>query len=121
VNSGTNYEGKYFVLNEDIEYDPDNLTIDNDGDGIGDSNYTAIGNYNYGFKGHFDGQGHTISGIRIYSGTNSNYWYQGLFGRIYGEYAEVKNVTLADARIRKGGDWQVQGHVSSCSSRRAES
>ena len=89
VNSGALYSGTYFQLANDIEYSYAGL-------GATDSNYTPIGNDPSGhfFSGHFDGGGHKISGIRIYSGDNS----QGLFG--YNTYdAEVKNVTLADARI----------------------
>ena len=108
VNSGTGddyaasgYSGKYFQLGADIAYDPDVLTIDNDEDGTDDSNFTAIGddNGNKPFKGHFDGNNHTISGIRI----NKVAFCQGLFGCIKGEgdnKAEVKNVILDDAIIK---------------------
>ena len=89
VNSGTGdyyaasgYSGTYFRLGADIEYT------------VAENNYTAIGNNSRPFKGHFDGQGHTISGIRI----NSDSGYQGLFGEI-GSGAEVKNVILTDAQI----------------------
>ena len=131
VNSGTDDDGnfdadaasgyryKYFVLTNDIEYDPKILTIDNDNNGTMDSNYTPIGGYS-SFKGHFDGQGHTVSGIRIYkSGNTTADRYQGLFGYIVGESAEVKNVILADARIT-GYDYTGgiagynSGSVSNC-------
>ena len=56
VNSGNNFSGIYFKLGNNIEYDPNNLTIDGDGDGNNDSNYTAIGGNHDGsykvFKGH---------------------------------------------------------------------
>ena len=52
---------------------------------------------NDGFKGHFDGKGHTVSGIRIFDSSYS----QGIFGCI--AYAEVKNVTLSDSRITSEG------------------
>ncbi|MBR4898100.1 MAG: hypothetical protein IKZ48_04870 [Prevotella sp.] len=107
VNQGNRYRydednpvGYYFKLGADIAYDPDELTIDNDGDGINDSNYTPIGAYvNYAwldFGGTFDGDGHTISGIRVYM-TDGIGQYQGLFGHVYG--GTIKNVTLADAQI----------------------
>ena len=99
VNSGTveaasGYEGKYFVLTKDLNY-----THKADGEEGADTenNYTAIGyagGVAHPFRGHFDGQGHTVSGIRIYKIDDI---YQGLFGCTYG--GEVKNVTLADARI----------------------
>lgn len=98
-----NYSGTYFKLGADIKYDPDELTIDNDNNGVGDSNYEAIGGYHDGrdqyFEGIFDGQGHTVSGIRIYKSSRGyTDWYQGLFGEI-SDPAEVKNVILADATI----------------------
>ena len=91
------FTGKYFKLGCDITYnhetDWDNITST-------ENNYTSIGfkeNYDtYVFNGHFDGDGHTISGIRIYR--DDGFSCIGLFGNI-GSEAEVKNVILADARI----------------------
>ena len=110
VNSGVSeYADKYFKLGADLEYDRNDLAIDNDGNGTGDSNYKAIGICvfdddnntpiaDYSFKGHFDGEGHTISGIVIYRGGNDdNNDLQGLFGQT--SKAEIKNITLADAHI----------------------
>ena len=112
-------DGYFFKLGADIEYDPNVLTIDNDGDGNGDSNYTPIGYYDlifddqgirtipvmFPFAGHFDGANHVVSGIRIYKGGTkpATDYCQGLFGVIgidpeFGT-AEVKNVILADAHI----------------------
>ena len=96
VNSGTGdadaangYSGKYFVLGADIAYDPN--AVDANGE-----NFTAIGNYfsNHPFNGTFDGQGHTISGIRI---NKDHKDFQGLFSYVNG--GTVKNVTLAEANI----------------------
>ncbi|MBR4829347.1 MAG: hypothetical protein IKZ92_06060, partial [Muribaculaceae bacterium] len=73
--------------------------------GLGDTgeNFTTIGGYFNGsdknFCGTYDGQGHTISGIRLYkNGTGAQSMNQGLFGRI-NTGATIKNVILADARI----------------------
>lgn len=85
----------YYVLGNDIQY-----TYENDND----NNFTAIGTLDNPFEGHFDGDGHTISGIRIFmggnnTGTDNN---QGLFaciGSTVGSSAEVKDVTLDDCRI----------------------
>ncbi|MBE6270988.1 MAG: hypothetical protein E7101_08560 [Prevotella ruminicola] len=98
VNSGTEHEGDYFVLTTDLTYSHE--TDWNDASST-ENNFTPIGGYfndfRY-FKGHFDGQGHTISGIRIYqSGSETEKRYAALFGLIDG--AEVKNVFLADARF----------------------
>lgn len=91
VNSGTGYGDKYFKLVNDLSFSY--TTAWNSTDAY-TSNFTAIGNYDHLFQGHFDGNNKTISGLRI----NSNSNFQGLFGSIYGS-AEVKNVTIADARI----------------------
>ena len=91
------FTGKYFKLGCDITYthnsDWNDATSKED-------NYTPIGfqhNYDkYVFNGHFDGDGHTVSGIRIHK--DELYSCLGLFGLI-GSDAEVKNVILDDARI----------------------
>ena len=90
VNRGMAYSGKHFVLDNDIAYDPNALDANGE-------NYTAIGNYWYAFGGTFDGQGHTVSGIRIYKdGTDYEDNYLGLFADNLGT---IQNVTLADAHI----------------------
>ena len=68
-----------------------------------ESNFEAIGNYDlYWFSGHFLGNGHTISGIRIRQGSKNN---QGLFG--YSSLAVISGIILTDADItgfeRTGG------------------
>ena len=101
VNSGANeYSGTYFALSGDVEFEHKAAT---DPDAETENNYTAIGYYDgtndYYFKGHFDGCGHTVKGIRIYKGsTGAVDGYQGLFGQI-GEGGSVSHVTLDDARI----------------------
>lgn len=70
------FSDKYFKVMNDITFSYDGL-------GETESNFTAIGNdddIRY-FGGHFDGDGHTISGIRIYKGGEDREDnYQGLFG-----------------------------------------
>ena len=102
VNSGTAYKNMYFKQTADIAYSTE---------GVGDteSNFTAIGNQSHYFRGHYDGQGHTISGIRIYKGgKNDADDYQGLFGKI-NQYADVRGITLADTRIT--GFYNIGGIV----------
>ena len=91
VNNGTSdFSNTYFMLGADIVYPHGRSTTEN--------NYTAIGNNNRAFKGHFDGNGHTVSGIRIYhSGNGDADMYQGLFGKTDG--ADIHDLTLADAHI----------------------
>jgi len=106
--------GKYFRLGNDINYDPDVLTVDLDNDGFNDSNHTPIGDCyidNMGdpipqsvFLGTFDGCGHTISGIRI---NNPNGSLMGIFGNlgkgIYSDFGgyigTVENLTVSNTSI----------------------
>jgi len=114
--TANDYSGIYFKLGADIEYDYSTLSST-------ESNYEAIGDNSHAFAGHFDGDGHTISGIRIYKGgedkTTYTDDYQGLFGKI-SSTAEVKNVTLADATItgykRIGGivGYSDKGTITGC-------
>lgn len=93
--TANDFSGKYFVLGNDITYSYEGL-------GDTESNYTAIGVFFSSikkFEGSFNGQGHTVKGIRICKDGNSNDDdYQGLFGRI-GEGGSVSHVTVSDARI----------------------
>ncbi|MCR4852038.1 MAG: hypothetical protein K5893_00420 [Prevotella sp.] len=86
VNAGGTYEGKYFVLANDIEY---NGT---------ENNYQPIGNVStkYYFAGTFDGKGYAISGINV----NKTTGRQAIFGVMKGT---VKDLTLKNSTIC-GGD-----------------
>ena len=120
VNSGAySYEGKYFLLMNDLCYEHTSAWNDTTST---ENNYTAIGcayfdgtNHDYRFRGHFLGDGHTISGIRIYK----NDGHQGLFGRL-GEGAEVSGVTLTDTRISADNGtsgivgYNYRGSVTGC-------
>ena len=92
------YSGKYFKLANDINYphtsDWNNFTSD-------ENNFEAIGgdSNNCHFRGHFDGNNKTISGIRIYKGDKGIADdYKGIFGRT-ANGADIHDLTLADARI----------------------
>ena len=79
--------------------------------------WKPIGTSNNPFKGTFDGQGHTISGLYVNLKKN----YVGLFGHV-GKGGTVKNVTLADSyvsgNISVGGicGWNDGGTVENCTS-----
>ena len=89
--------GKEFVLNADLD--------------MSAHLWTPIGTESRRFVGNFNGNGHTISGIRV----NSEGSYNGLFGYVEGTYTEaryynkikrcdyIKNFVLTDSYI-KGGD-----------------
>lgn len=104
------YVNTYFVLKNDIvlnEYyikgiqnDIENF-VENGEIGILNpdvNQWLPIGNENYPFAGHFDGEGHVISGI--YIATDKN--YQGLFG-VCAETSSIENVNIQAATIRVNG------------------
>ena len=115
VNSGTDptdtkkyedYTDTYFELGRDIEYAH---TTDWDDAASTEKNFTSIGCFMHttgiyyaerSFNGHFDGKGHRISGIRIFSRSNSYCiaGYEGIFGNI-GPSATVSGIILDDTRI----------------------
>ena len=84
--SANTFSGTYFELGADIAYSYDGL-------GEGESNYTPIGDNQHSFSGTFDGQGHTVSGIRISDPDGSN---KAIFSRIEGT---VKNLKLDNSTI----------------------
>ena len=88
VNRSNSYENTYFKLAADLDYSDVALTDGN--------NYTPIAsntkNDDLRFKGHFDGDYHTISGIRISRGNA----YLGLIGVFEGE---LKNLTIENSSI----------------------
>ena len=87
VNGGANTENATFVLANDIDLKE---WCDTNG------NWVPIGKYSTGFefKGTFDGNGHTISNLRINNASASN---QGLFG--YASHSLIKNVNLKNVDI----------------------
>ncbi|MDL2273420.1 S-layer homology domain-containing protein [Oscillospiraceae bacterium OttesenSCG-928-G22] len=85
-NSG---EQVYLLLMQDIDLSAYGIVF-NDGKG-----WEPIGlNAGCSFAGHFDGGGFTVSGLYINKNTN----YAGLFGYVDG--GEIKNLGLADVRVR---------------------
>jgi len=97
VNVNTNTcSGKRFKMTTDISFSPSSEWNNTSSD---ENNFTAIGGESIHFKGTFDGQNHTISGIRIYQGSSN---YQGLFGYVDNDGTDrgtVKNVILTNTRI----------------------
>ena len=79
VNSGTNYSGTTVLLDSDLDFS-----------GGYSEQFSVIGyNSNNYFNGVFDGQGHTISNLRVNS---SSLEYIGLFG--YSQGATIQNVVI---------------------------
>ena len=122
VNSGNAYYGKYFKLDADITY-PHTSAWDNNNST--ENNYVSIGTANHKFCGNFDGNYHTISGIRIYKDNlgvggdfDNNGGRIGIFGYI--NNATIEKIILTDCRYTGYNDvggivGQMQGgKVSHC-------
>lgn len=79
ANSGNNFAGKTVKLANDID--------------LNDKLWTPIGIYNDSkthFKGTFDGQGHTVSGVNVVESRKNGV---GFFGKVY--TGTIKNLTVA--------------------------
>lgn len=84
VNKGTNFDGKAFVLANDID--------------LSAHSWVPIGSSTNAFYATFDGNGKTISGLIIGTvGSGSQLQYTGLFG--FANLATIKNVTLTGVNI----------------------
>ena len=95
--TSNNCSGLTFRQTADIEY---TSTTEWDFIDSFDGNFTSVGYYGRSFRGTYDGQGYTISGIRICtSGTGDNAKSIGLFGYL-GDGGTVKNVVLSDANVQ---------------------
>ena len=95
VSYGNDCNGLYFELGSDIEYAHTSTWIEASSQ---EYNYYAIGTIATHFKGSFDGKNHTISGIRLYKGSEgSNSSYQGVFGVV--DHGTIRNISLSDSRI----------------------
>lgn len=139
--SHNEYDGKYFKQTADIVLNDNVLktaTLDaygryQNGDALSNlKDWIPIGIYGrsgnsespYWFKGHYDGNGHSISGIYCYRGATANNIskgngydnYLGLFGAVQG--GSIKNLTLKDCLIRvrevsvsSGNEWRYIGTI----------
>ena len=102
VNSGsTTISGK---LTADIVVNENVLKADGTLNGTPTYSWTPIGTSSKNFKGKFDGQGHTISGL-YFSNTNSSDYpsggnYVGLFGYVSGSNCKISNVGVVDPYIK---------------------
>ncbi len=104
VSMGFTYEGEYVELIDDIDMSASY--------GEGKGSWTPIGTYrssssNFPFQGAFDGGGHTISGLYIYTEAS----YQGLFG--YVEGATIENLVVEGEVTASGYVAGIVGYVSS--------
>ena len=94
VRRGRNMAGKVIVLGSDISFNTRNRSANS-----AKFRWTPIGiNEDTSFSGVFDGRGHIVSGIYLYSANN----HQGFFGWIDGG-AVVRNVGLENLHIDGSG------------------
>lgn len=95
VNEGQPYNGLYIVLKNDLD--------------LNNQEWTPIGNSRNPFKGNFNGDNHTVTGMQI---SNSSVDYVGLFGECtrYNVYSAIKNITVKDSVINgKSGVGAIVG------------
>ena len=105
---GTNYDDLHTAL----EAAKNGGTVKLLGDvNLTTSDWTPVGTSSEPFKGTFDGNGYTITGLKITSGS-----YIGLFGYV-GEGATIKNVNLVGASV--SGDHAAVGNKADANSRAA--
>ena len=89
INSGKG-KGEYFKLTAEIDM--------SDKYGVSKTSWTPIGTNSKPFNGTFDGGGHTISGLYIYTTTDSK---QGLFGCVSSS-GTIQNLTVSGSVTGSG-------------------
>ena len=84
VNDGNWYDGKYIILKNNID--------------LNNREWTPIGDQRHSFRGNFDGDNHTVTGMRI---SNSSADYVGLFGECtrHNINSAIKNITVKNSDI----------------------
>ena len=94
VNSGNAYDGSYFELISDIDFN--------------DKEWTPIGNYTNPFKGAFNGAGHTIANLTIPTSSSlpTSITAYGIFGSIGDSNNKtiIKNLQIDNAKIEINAD-----------------
>ena len=94
---GEDYSGKHFVMTNDITLNENLVNADCTDRNTGNFQvWTPIGNNGRDniFKGNFNGNSHTISGLFI----EDNDYYNGLFGVVV--KGTIRNLTIADSYMR---------------------
>ena len=88
VNDGADIKDKYFVLSDNID--------------LAGENWTPIGTDSKPFRGHFDGQGHVVKGLKVDMSNGSGEIYAGLFGCVYDGTIQNLGVGLSEDGIKAG-------------------
>lgn len=85
ANGRENYKDKYFRLENDLTYTAEDIAA---------GKFQPVGTPTNPFKGYFDGNGKTISGINYTSSATSGNEYLGIFG--YMKYGSVSHLRLSN-------------------------
>ncbi len=116
VNDGTEERGKFYRLTKDLDISSDITWTP-----IGFAQNNATGEINSaagGFRGNFDGDGHTII-VNINRESSNSYSYAGLFGALYsgaGEHPSIKNLTVSgDVRAKAVASSNVAAYYGAVS------
>lgn len=100
VNAGNDFQGKTIKLQADIRLNDTTGWRQWDQARIVQEwavkSWTPVGSKQHPFKGTFDGQGHTITGI--YTNAGMEGLYQGLFGFVYG--GKIRNLRIEASFIK---------------------
>ena len=116
-NEGQEFYEPTLIIDGDMTFDPDNLTIDNDGDGIPESNFVPLGTAEHPFSGTIksnvryltmDGYSklRPFTGIRCHTNSGST----GFFGNLTGT---ADGIAISDAEFT--GPGVVGGLAGTCS------
>lgn len=116
VNDGVpsvSHSGEYFVLSDNIDLSAHRWRPI--GDGAADRSFHA-------FQGHFDGKGHTITGLyvdeSIETAKDGLSYNAGLFGNVANArtskelYDTIVNLHLKDVYVKAGGEYGAAGALS---------
>ena len=93
VNSGVDFSNKIVYLGEDID--------------LGYYEWIPIGNAEHAYNGSFDGDGYTLSGLKINAAAD----YVGFFGNSTGK---IINLNVVDANIYSSRDYNYVSIICGC-------
>lgn len=104
VNNGKSMEGQTIILDSDIILN-DTLNFENWGEETPENQWVSIGTGTNSFKGTFNGNGHTISGMY----QNEIKSYGGLFGYVRGGI--INNINCEYGYIYWKDNWYCMGGI----------
>ncbi len=111
LNNVRNYLSAHFRLDADIAFDASDFEQDGEfyNNGTG---WQPIGTYITSFTGVFDGNGHTVSGLKIYIDRLDNYAYAGLFAKVSGGTVRNLKLEYMNILVEKNVDFAYVGGIA---------